>query len=259
MADGPKGTTIRGAVAERTQTTRQGAIVKATDLAIEKMRKHTGWFAKVSPDHVDAERFVELGIAAVRRGTDQLKMALWQHPETFFDALAECARLGLVPGTEQFYFVPFRDGRDTVGTGDYRRANPDKGTYSITPIIGYLGMLDMIYRTGAVTAVHTYVVRKGDTFLWRPGLELPKHGIRPNEYGQEGLGRQADREFLTGVWSFANMTAGGTSKPMVMGVDAVLARRPKNRASAEFWGPEWPAEGPNTEAMWRKTAVRALY
>lgn len=250
MADG----TIRGAALARQMTPREGQIAKAVDVAIGKVRTHQGWFNKVAPRHIDAEQFVELGIAAIRRGSDKLHLALMQHPVTFFDALSECARLGLVPGTEHFYFVPFRDGRDKVDG----HPNPDKGTYKINPIVGYKGYLDMIYRTGAVTAVNTHVVRKGDKFSWQPGEGLPFHEIPANEHGQMGLGRRADREFLTGVWSFAAMAGGGHSQPVVLGVDEVLSYRARAK-TFEFWGPDWPSEGPNTHMMWKKTAIRRLY
>jgi recombination protein RecT len=224
------------------------------ELTEAKIRKHGGWFAKVAPSHVDAERFVELGIAAIRRGSVNLQMALWQHPETFFDQLSECARLGLVPGTEHFYFVPFKDGRDKVGG----QPNPDKGTYSISGIVGYKGMLDMVYRTGQVTAVSCYVVRRGDKFNWAPGEDLPKHVVPANEYGQVGLGGAKEREFLTGVWSFAAMAGGGHSQPAVLGVDDVLSYRARAK-TFEFWGPNWPQEGKDTHMMWRKTSIRRLY
>lgn len=250
---------IRGTVALNRQTPREGAILKAEDEVKAKIRQHVGWFAKVAPKHVDAEQFVELGIAAVRRGTIQLKTALWQHPESFFDALSECARLGLVPGTEQFYFVPFRDNRDKVGG----QPNPDKGTYSITPVVGYKGQLEMIYRTGQVSAAHCHVVRKGDAFTWTPGLDLPVHEIPANDYGQVGLGGASKREFLTGVWAFAMMNAGGHSQPIVLGVDEVLSYRARSAAARQggesFWGPNWPEEGKDTHMMWRKTALRRLY
>jgi recombination protein RecT len=251
--------TIRGAVATRNETSRDGNIRKARELTEEKIRKHAGWFAKVAPRHVEVEQFVELGIAAVRRGSPQLHTALWQHAETFFDALAECARLGLVPGTDQFYMVPFRDNREKVGG----QPNPDRGTYSITPVVGYKGMLDMIWRTGTVAAVHDHVVRKGDHFVWAPGLELPVHEIPANEWGQRGLGGAKQREFLTGVWAFAVMVNGGHSKPAVLGVDEVLSYRARSAAARRggdsFWGPTWPEEGPDTHMMWRKTSIRRLY
>lgn len=250
MAD----TTIRGQVATRRMSAREGEIVKAVDLAVVKVRKHQSWFNKVAPRHIDAEQFVELGIAAIRRGTGSLQAALWQNPVTFFDALSECARLGLVPGTEHFYFVPFKDGRDKVGG----QPNPDKGTYKISGIVGYKGMLDMVYRTGQVSAVHCHVVRKGDTFSWGPGEDLPAHEIPANEWGQRGLGRASQREFLTGVWAFAAMAGGGHSQPVVLGVDEVLSYRARAKTH-EFWGPEWPQEAPNTHMMWRKTGIRRLY
>jgi recombination protein RecT len=251
--------TIRGAVATQRQTPREGAMAKAVDLAVEKVRQHRGWFDKVAPQHVDAVQFVELGIAAIRRGSPQLHMALWQHPDTFFTALAECARLGLVPGTDQFYMVPYRDNRDKVGN----QPNPDKGTYSISPIVGYKGMLEMVYRTGAVTAVHCHVVRQHDKFDWQPGLDVPFHEIPANEYNQRGLGSQSKRGFLTGVWACAAMTAGGHSQPVVLGVEEVLSYRSRSAAARQggdgFWGPAWPAEGKDTHMMWRKTSIRRLY
>jgi recombination protein RecT len=253
---------LRDEVAGREQTTRQGAIEKAVRLAEDRVSTHRGWFEKVIPSHVPADQFIALALGAIRRGSDELKMALWQHPETFFDALAECARLGLVPGTDQFYMIPFKDGRDKIGN----RPNPDKGTYSVSHIVGYKGELDMIYRTGAVAAVHCHVVRREDKFDYQPGEGLPFHEIPANEWQQRGLGGGAEqRGFLTGVWAFAAMVSGGHSQPVVLGKDEVLSYRSRSAAvrrapnSMAFWGPEWPKEGPDTHMMWRKTGLRRLY
>lgn len=251
----PPSTTIRGAVAEREQTRQEGQLVKAVEIAEGKIRASRGWFDKVAPSHIDADQFVALCLGAVRRGGPNLHRALWQHPETFFDAVSECARLGLVPG-EDFYFVPFRDNRDRVGNQE----NPDKGTYSITGMVGYKGQLDLVYRTGAVTAVHAHVVRAADEFDWEPGPDLPAHKIKANEHGQRGLVPLSQRGELTGTWAFAVMVAGGHSQPAVLDADTVLAYRAKAK-TFEFWGGtrEVPKEIQSTPAMWRKTGLRRLY
>jgi recombination protein RecT len=246
MADGQM--TIRGKVGEDRMSTREGEISKAVVLAKDKLRLHRAWFDKVAPKHIDAEQFVSLCLGVVDRGSQNLKLAVLQNPDTFFTAASECARLGLVPGSN-FFFVPFKNGSEK---------SPRKGTYEITGIIGYKGMVDMIYRTGAVSAVHSYSVRAEDKFDYEPGEGLPAHVVPPNEQGQRGLGLVSRRGFLTGTWAFAAMTAGGHSQPVVLGSEEVLAYRARAK-TFEFWGPPWPQEGKDTVPMWKKTGLRRLY
>jgi recombination protein RecT len=253
ISDEAPASSIRGQVATRRQTPRDAAI----DLAVTKVKKqieeYKGWFDKVAPSHISSDQFVELCLSVVRRGKPELHAALWQHPGSFFTAVAECARLGLVPG-DNYYFVPFKDNRDKAGG----KPNPDKGTYSITGMRSYKGEMDLIYRAGGVTAIHCYLVREKDAFDWAPGMVLPAHEIPKNKFGQRGLGVSTDRGCLTGVWCFGVMATGGPSQPIVMGYEEVLKYRAKAK-TFEFWGPMWPQEGPWTPDMWKKTGIHRLY
>lgn len=210
----------------------------------KRMNDATGWFAKVAPAHVDADRFVALAIGHVRKIGGKLLQGCIQNPDTLMIALVDCARLGLVIG-DTYHPVPFYDKHS--------------GTYKITGIRDYKGEIELIYRSGMVDAVFGYVVRghqdakTPDHFNWRPGMTFPEHVI-----ADDGLADEVDRGHLRGAYAYARLSTGGYSPVIVMSKAKVLRTRPAN-APAEFWGPEWPAEGPNTEAMWRKGPLHRLF
>jgi hypothetical protein len=60
------------------------------------------------------------------------------------------------------------------------------------------------------------------------------------------------------VFAYAVIDGKYTTKVVYLGPEAIAARRAK-AGMLKIWGPEWPAEGENTENMWRKSGVRALW
>lgn len=216
-----------------------------------RMRDATSWFAKVAPAHVDAERYVALAIGHIHRQPSskpgepsKLVQACLASPESLMIALVDCARLGLTVG-DTYHLVPFWDKHTSA--------------FVVTGMRDYKGEVELIYRSGMVDAVYSYAVRGGegaktpDVFRWRPGMTFPEHVI-----ADDGLADPADRGPLRGAYAYARMVSGGYSPVVVMSKAQVLRTRPAN-APAEFWGPDWPAEGPNTEAMWAKGPVHRLY
>lgn len=235
-------TTIRGEVANRTMSTEQRELVKAEELAIARVTAARGWFEKVVPRHIDAGQFTQLCEGVIRRGSTELKAALWQAPDTFFDAAAECARLGLVPG-DNYFFAPFK--------------NKKKGIYEVTGMRGYKGEMDLIYRACPGSAIHANVVRAADQFSWRPGT-VPVHELPANEHGQVGLGSTVKANPMTGVWSMVVFSNGQPSAPVVLSAEDVAKYRAKAQTLA-WWGPAWPAESDWTPNMWVKTALHRQY
>ena len=73
----------------------------------ELVRQSRSWFATIVPAHIDAAAFVALALAYLRRNAS-LAAAAQCNPQGLLAALAECARLGLVPG-DTFHLVPFCD------------------------------------------------------------------------------------------------------------------------------------------------------
>lgn len=105
-------------------------------------------FSTVLPTHVKASTWVRLAQGVLRRDKNLAQVAT-RNPGSFMAALLECARLGHEPGTESFYLVPF--GNEVQG------------------IEGYRGVVERIYRAGAIKAVQAEVVFSNDEFIWTPG------------------------------------------------------------------------------------------
>jgi recombination protein RecT len=208
-----------------------------------EMEANVRWFAKVAPSHVDAVQYVALAIGHIRKDTKLAEAAIMS-PKSLMIALVDCARLGLVVG-DTYHLVPFWDKH--------------AGCHIVTGIRDYKGEIELIYRSGMVDAVFAYVVRghegakTPDRFRWAPGMVFPEHVI-----ADDGLADPADRGHLRGAYAYARLTAGGYSPVIVMSRSQVLRTRP-DKAPEEFWGPPWPDEGRNTEAMWLKGPVHRLF
>lgn len=227
------GGTVRGAVAKAEE--------QKSSIAYNRVRAAEDWFSAVVPSHIDPKQYIAVLLGVLQRN-DKLLSAAEENPGSLMIAAAECARLGLVPG-DTYHFVPFW--------------NKERHIHEITGIVSYQGEIELIYRAGAVESVHAEVVRERDSFVWKPGMVIPDHQIPTNKQGQIGLVSEDERGILTGVYAYARLRGGGVSRVVVMSVSEVM----KHRAIAktkEFWGPEWPDEGPWTPQMWLKTAVHGL-
>ena len=100
-------------------------------------------FAAVLPSHVNADTFVRVAQGALRLDRN-LAQAATKDPGSLMSALLEAARLGLEPGTDEYYLTP--------------RGNKVLG------IVGWKGEVELIYRAGAVSAVIAEVVHEHDDF-----------------------------------------------------------------------------------------------
>jgi len=185
--------------------------------------RYSGDFATVLPSHVKPETWVRVAQGVLRRDPN-LARAAERNPGSFMAALLDCARLGLEPGTEQYYLVPFGN--------------------EVTGIVGYQGEIELIYRAGAVSSIKAEVVRSGDTFTYQPDMERPEH--KPDWFGARGE--------LIGVYAYAVMRDGSTSRVVVMGRDEIERHRAMSRGWEKTTSPwqKW------TESMWLKTAMHEL-
>ena len=149
------------------------------------IQRYQNEFAAVLPSHIKPEQFVRLAVGALRRDP-KLMQAATQNPASLMHALLEASRLGLEPGTPEFYLTP-RFGRDP-------------GVLGIT---GYRGEVELIYRAGAVSSVKAEVVYERDRFDFRPDMDKPVHEVD----------WFADRGRVLGAYAYAEMVGGGV--PMV--------------------------------------------
>ncbi|WP_213452863.1 recombinase RecT [Rhizomonospora bruguierae] len=199
------------------------------------IKQYSASFAQVLPSHVKAETWVRLAQGALRRGKKQgdrfeLEIAAANNPGVFLAALLDAARLGLEPGTEQYYLTP-------------RKVT---GRLEILGITGYQGHIELMYRAGAVQSVIAEVVHRGDAFSYQPGRdEVPYHEI---DWDAE------DRGPLRLVYAYARMKEGGTSKVVVLNA-ADIERIKKSSQGAKSEYSPWVN---HEAAMWLKSAVRQL-
>lgn len=215
--------TVSNAVAERDSS--PGGLI----------RQYSTDFAQVLPSHIKAETWVRLAQGALKKGKRdgnrfELEIAAANNPGVFLAALLDAARLGLEPGTEQYYLTP-------------RKV---KGRLEILGIVGYQGHIELMYRAGAISSVVAEVVYAKDTFTYSPGRdEVPLHEI---DWDAE------DRGPLRLAYAFARMKDGATSKVVVLN-RAAIDRIKVSSAGSDYESSPWKLHEPS---MWLKSAVRQL-
>lgn len=192
-------------------------------------------YAALVPSHVNADQWVRLAVGAIR-GNKMLEQAAKTDIGVFLRELKTAARLGLEPGTEQFYLTP-------------RKSKAHGYKFIIQGIVGYQGIVELIYRAGAVSSVVVETVRANDKFRYVVGRdERPVHDV--DWFG-------GDRGDLVGVYAYAVMKDGATSKVVILNRSQVMdAKGMSDSASGK--GADYSPWNTNEEAMWLKTAARRL-
>lgn len=186
-------------------------------------------YAALMPSHINPDQWVRMAVGAIR-GDANLVQAAQNDVGVFLRELRTAARLGLEPGTEQFYLTP----RKT------------KGRKVIKGIVGYQGIVELIYRAGAVSSVIVEVVRERDTFSYVIGRDArPVHEI--DWFG-------GDRGEMVGVYAYAVMKDGATSRVVILNRREVMELKAKSDSKNSEYSP-WNT---NEKSMWLKSAVRQL-
>lgn len=229
-----------------------GAVSKAagTDVAerdkspIGLIKDYSADFASVLPSHIKAETWVRLAQGALKKGRKiedrrdpnfgkfELWVAAQNNPGVFLASLLDAARLGLEPGTEQYYLTPRKI----------------KGRLEILGIVGYQGYVELMYRAGAVSSVIVETVRQNDQYRYRRGIdEVPVHEF-------PSFAREADRGRLIGTYAYARMRDGAVSRVIELNQDDIDRIRAVNPASDSDYSPwvKWE------NGMWLKSAARQL-
>lgn len=210
-------------------TTTQQALAKADTSPAALIEKYRGDFAQLLPSHINADTWVRLATGALRRDPN-LATAARQSPATLMQALSDAARRGLEPGTEQYYLTP-------------RKV---KGQWEVLGIVGYQGLIELIYRAGAVSSVVAEIVYSADTFDYQPGRDdRPTHRVDWDA---------ADRGPLRLVYAYAVMRDGATSKVIVLNRHDIDRIKASSASAGSQYSPWKTHEG----AMWLKSAVRQL-
>jgi len=205
--------------------------VPAQPSALDLFHRHQRAFTNSLPSHINRDQWAAVVTGTLRSNPPVLEAAA-NDPNRFLAALLQAARLGLEPGTEQFYLVPNA---------------PKKGMPRvILPVVGYQGLVELMYRAGAVASVIVECVYSNDRFEYMPGRDdRPRHEIDWDS---------ADRGELRLVYAYAVMKDGATSKVVVLNRQDILRARSSSAAAASEYGP-WKR---HEASMWMKTAARQL-
>jgi recombination protein RecT len=105
-------------------------------------------------------QFKQIVINELKR-SPKLQEAFVKNPASLFASILHCAEMGLNPSqmVGEFFFIPYKD--------------------TITPILGYKGLLTLLMRSNKVKKIWSEVVYEDDDFEYELGLE-PKLLHTPN-------------------------------------------------------------------------------
>lgn len=224
----------------------------ATSAAIAAMWAREDDFAAVLPGHIDVKSFLGTTAGALYASKDLMDAAL-ADPDSLIIAMMRSAALGHLPGTEEFYLTPRKR----------------KGKPYVLGIEGYRGVVERMYRSGAVARVVVREVCADDPFRFILGVDdRPRHSTGGDGatgadfFGQDG---SRARGAMVGVYAYAELMTGAISQVVVLSRDDVLAARdaggwnpddqfsPWNRYDAGKSRPELQGR-----SMWLKTAAKRL-
>lgn len=141
-----------------TQSTNKDVIISFTS-TIEKYEKKN-LTDLLEGSSMTPAQFKQIVINEIKR-SPKLQEAFLKNPASLFASILHCAELGLNPSqmVGEFYFIPFKD--------------------SITPILGYKGLITLLMRSSKVKKIWSEVVYEDDDFEYQLGLE-PKLFHTPN-------------------------------------------------------------------------------
>ena len=110
---------------------------------------------------ISPEQFAQTVISEVKK-SDKLLKAFMENPPSMYASILFAAEIGLIPSSDigEFFLIA-------------KNLKQPNGTYknTVTPQIGYKGIVNILLRSGDVTKVHTEVVYDGDLFEPTYGLE----------------------------------------------------------------------------------------
>jgi recombination protein RecT len=213
-------------------------------------------FAAVLPDHIDVKAFLGTAAGALY-ASDDLMTAAETSPDSLITALMRCAALGHQPGTDEFYLTP-------------RKV---KGRPVILGIEGYRGIIERMYRSGAVASVVVREVCANDRFRYVEGADdKPLHSTgggdvhSSNSTGADFFGATGSRNRgqMVGVYAYAILTTGAVSRVVLLSRDDIMAARDASDSKNSDYSPWNRMDGGKDHpefqgrAMWWKTAARRL-
>lgn len=177
------------------------------------------------PSHMreDGDAFLTAFITQVAQNQALTRSAM-QNAAGLMATVQEAARLGLVPGSPDYYLVP--------------RGN------QVTGMVSYKGEMELMRRTGRVRDFGHMLVREHDRFEWRGVTELPLLTEAP----------EGERGALKYAIAWAEYRDGTRSSIVRVDRERIAAAK-KASGSARSSASPWVQ---HEAAMWRKTAFHEL-
>ncbi len=172
---------------------------------------------KALPRGLTAERMVRVVLTAMHRTPKLMECT----KESVWQAVLDSASLGLFPDAlGRSYLVPYKD--------------------KCQLIVGYKGLVDLIYRSGQVDFIQAYAVHRGDTFSVVLGTEQKIVHIPCENPGE-----------WTHVYSVAKIKGSDSSSFVVMNRSEVMKIKARSKANR----PDSPWQT-DEEEMAKKTVIR---
>lgn len=238
------------------QTPTGQALEKASGGAGQLVKQYETSFIAVLPSHITKpETWIRLAQSALRKGKVlsngryELEVAANNNPNRFLAELLEAARLGLEPGTDEFYLTTRKPNKNAAA--------------EIQGIVGYQGYIELMYRAGAVSSVICELVHAKDVFVWKPGsldTEMIAQGKPPRWDGPQrcpfhDIDWDADdRGALRLTYAYAVMKDGAYSKVVVLNRHDINRIKAKSPSAKSEYSPWTTNEG----SMWLKSGARQL-
>lgn len=182
--------------------------------------------------NIEPAQFVHIVVSEVKKN-EKLLAAFQENPASMFASILAGAEIGLIPSDMlgEFYLIPRRiDNKLTV-----------------TPLIGYKGMHNIILRSGEVTKVHTECVYEGDEFE-------PIYGLEPNIIHKPNFNVVRDSTTLKFVYAVAKLKSGEYQFAVLSKADVIKINQLSKYNNDLYFNDK---KDPN---MWmvRKTALNQL-
>ena len=190
------------------------------------LEQFKGEIARALPRHLNADRMARIALTCFRQNP---KLAQCQ-PASVFAAVIQASQLGLEPGLlGQCYLIPYKD--------------------ECTLQLGYQGLVDLVRRTGRVKRIEAHVVRDGDKFAYRTGLNT----VLEHEPALDG-----DPGEMRLAYAVAEFSDGGFHVDVMTRQQIESIRdRSQNVQNARKWDKSTPWDT-DSEEMWRKTLLRRI-
>lgn len=182
--------------------------------------------------NIEPAQFVQIVYSEIKKN-EKLQQAFTENPASMFASILAGAEIGLIPSDMlgEFYLIPRRiDGKLTI-----------------TPLIGYKGLVNVILRSGEVTKVHTECVFEGDEFE-------PIYGLEPNIIHKPNFSLPRNAKTLKFVYAVAKLKSGDYQFTVLSKADIIKIQSLSRYNNALYFNDD---KDPN---MWmvRKTALIQL-